>query len=494
MKQVNNIKMHSVKYNFLMNIILKMSSFIFPLITFPYISRVLGPAGNGKVAFATSVVYYFSIFAALGIPTYGIRKCAQCRDDKQKLAKTVHELLILGSILTVIAYIVLVICIFSIPKLRDNANIIFITSATLILTNVGVEWFYQAIEQYDYITIRNLLFKFISIILMFIFVKQPEDYVIYAGIQVIGTVGSNILNLIKLRKYIPVKIDGKYNLKQHLKPSMMFFLMTIAATIYTNLDTVMLGFMENSIQVGYYNAAVKMKNILTSVVSALGAVLLPRVSYYIEKGMYEEYRKTLNKSIKVVLLISLPLMLYCMIEARDVLLFLSGKQYLPALSAMVVIMPTILLIGISNVTGMQILVPLGLEKYTIVSTVIGAIVDVILNSLLIPQYGAMGAAVGTLIAEVSVLIVQIYFLRKIKYVNIINKDWIKIILATMIALIGMRVIDKIVFIDIILLRLFYTSAIFFGIYILALIVLKEEIVQEQGISIIKKSFFKDKEE
>ena len=252
--------------------------------------------------------------------------------------------------------------------------------------------------------------------------------------------------------------------------------------------------MENSIQVGYYNAAVKMKNILTSVVSALGAVLLPRVSYYIEKGMHEEYRKTLSKSIKVVLLISLPLMLYCMLEARDVLLFLSGKQYLPALSAMVVIMPTILLIGISNVTGMQILVPLGLEKYTIVSTVIGAIVDVILNSLLIPQYGAMGAAVGTLVAEVSVLIVQIYFLRKIKYVNIRNKDWIKIILATMIALIGMKVIDKIVFIDIVLLRLFYTSAIFFGIYILALIVLKEEIVQEQGISIIKKSFFKDKEE
>ena len=437
----------SIGVNAGLNMIRTACQVIFPLITFPYISRVLGPAGNGKVAFATSVVYYFSIFAALGIPTYGIRKCAQCRDDKQKLAKTVHELLILGSILTVIAYIVLVICIFAIPKLRDNANIIFITSATLILTNVGVEWFYQAIEQYDYITIRNLLFKFISIILMFIFVKQPEDYVIYAGIQVIGTVGSN-----------------------------------------------MLGFMENSIQVGYYNAAVKMKNILTSVVSALGAVLLPRVSYYIEKGMYEEYRKTLNKSIKVVLLISLPLMLYCMIEARDVLLFLSGKQYLPALSAMVVIMPTILLIGISNVTGMQILVPLGLEKYTIISTVIGAIVDVILNSLLIPQYGAMGAAVGTLIAEVSVLIVQIYFLRKIKYVNIINKDWIKIILATMIALIGMRVIDKIVFIDIVLLRLFYTSAIFFGIYILALIVLKEEIVQEQGISIIKKSFFKDKEE
>ena len=121
--------------------------------------------------------------------------------------------------------------------------------------------------------------------------------------------------------------------------------------IYTNLDTVMLGFMTNSAQVGYYNAAVKMKNILVSVVSALGAVLLPRVSFYVEKGMHREYKKTLEKTFKVVLLIALPLMTYCMLEAKDVLLFLSGKQYLPALSAMVVIMPTILLIGMSNITG-----------------------------------------------------------------------------------------------------------------------------------------------
>ena len=208
MKKENDIKIHSVKYNFLMNIILKMSSFVFPLITFPYISRVLGP----EVAFATSVVYYFSIFAALGIPTYGIRKCAQCRDNKEKLTKTVHELLILGSILTIIAYIVLVICVCFMPKLRNNANIIFITSLTLILSNVGVEWFYQAIEQYDYITIRNLLFKIISIVLMFLFVKRPEDYIVYAGIQVLGTVGSNILNLFRLRKYIPMKMGDNYDL------------------------------------------------------------------------------------------------------------------------------------------------------------------------------------------------------------------------------------------------------------------------------------------
>lgn len=486
MKKENDIKIHSVKYNFLMNIILKMSSFVFPLITFPYISRVLGPTGNGKVAFATSVVYYFSIFAALGIPTYGIRKCAQCRDDKEKLTKTVHELLILGSILTIMAYIVLVICVCVMPKLRNNANIIFITSLTLILSNVGVEWFYQAIEQYDYITIRNLLFKVISIVLMFLFVKKPEDYVVYAGIQVIGTVGSNILNLFRLRKYIPMKMSGNYDVVQHLKPSVTFFLMTVAATIYTNLDTVMLGFMTNSAQVGYYNAAVKMKNILASIVGALGAVLLPRVSFYVEKGMHREYKKTLEKSLKVVLLIALPLMTYCMLEAKDVLLFLSGKQYLPALSAMVVIMPTILLIGMSNITGMQILVPQGLEKYTIISTVVGAILDLFLNTALIPKYGALGASIGTLVAEMSVLSVQVYFLRKSPYIHIIDKDYLKILIVLMVAIFGMMISMKLIISRIVFIRLMSSSVIFFGLYFVGLLMVKEDIIEEHGIGIITK--------
>ena len=146
------IKIHSIKYNFIMNAILKMSSFLFPLITFPYISRILGPEGNGKVSFASSVVYYFTVVASLGIPTYGIRICTRYRDDKEKLSRTVHELLMINSVLTVLSYVVLVILTVCVPRLRGDWKLLLVSSVTLVLSSMGVEWFYQAIEQYAYIT------------------------------------------------------------------------------------------------------------------------------------------------------------------------------------------------------------------------------------------------------------------------------------------------------------------------------------------------------
>lgn len=478
-------KIHSVKYNFIMSATLRMSSFIFPFITFPYISRILGPDGNGKISFATSVIYYFTTFAALGIPTYGIRICAQCRDDKKKLTKIVHELLILGTILTLIAYAVLIAMVYFVPKLRASSTIILVTSASLLLSNFGVEWFYQAIEQYDYITFRNIFFKVISIILMFIFVKNQEDYVLYAGIQVLGTVGSNILNLIRLRKYISLHPVKNYDIMQHIRPSAVFLMMTIATTVYTNLDMVMLGFMVDDTQVGYYNAAVKMKNILVGLVAALGTVLLPRVSYYVKNKMMTEYKRTINNSFKVVILIALPLTIYCIVESGNILLFLAGDKYLPAISAMVVIMPTILLIGLSNITGIQILVPQSLEKLTIKSTVVGAVVNLLLNTVLIPRFGALGASIGTLVAEASVLAVQFYFLRHSPYIRVFSKDFIKIFASVIVATIALLWLTRKFTLNNSFIDLVWSSVIFFGIYGICLLVTKEEMVQEHGVAILK---------
>ena len=182
-------KTYSVKWNFIMNAILKMSAFIFPLITFPYVSRVLGAEGNGKIAFAESIVSYFSMFAQLGIPTYGIRTCAAYRDNPKKLNKIVQELLILNSITVVIAYLAFAICMITIPRLREDWGLMIIMSTTILLNTIGIEWLFQALEQYNYITIRNLAFKMLSIILMFAFVRKPEDYIIYGTIKLILTCG-----------------------------------------------------------------------------------------------------------------------------------------------------------------------------------------------------------------------------------------------------------------------------------------------------------------
>lgn len=481
-------KVHSIKYNFIMNCILKVSAFIFPLITFPYVSRVLGAAGNGQVSFASSLVSYFSMIATLGIPTYGVRICAQCRDDKEKLSKTVQELLFISIFMTLLAYSVLLIATFNVPKLLERRIIICISSISIGLTAVGMEWFYQAIEEYGYITYRNLLFKIISVVLMFLCVRDKEDYILFAGVNVVGTVGSNILNLIRIRKYIYLKRFSHYNIRRHLKPIIVFFLFSVATMIYTSLDTVMLGFMSNDIQVGYYNAATKMKNILVSLVTSLGVVLLPRASYYIENNFENDFIRVIKKAFQFVIASAIPISIFFMIEAKDTILFLAGKEYRNAIPSMIIIIPTVFFIGLSNIIGMQIFIPIGLEKLTVFSTFVGALIDLLLNSILIPIYGAAGAAIGTVIAEFGVLVVQIFqaiYMKKIRYIKIDWKDTIKVLTLSIIASVVLKVFHSTFKIDSYFFSLLCSCGIYFGIYIIGCVVLRENFVNEYMIKYMK---------
>lgn len=401
----------SLGVNFIMNALLAMSSFIFPLITFPYVSRVLLAEGNGKIQMATSFVSYFLLFSQLGIPTYGIRACAAVRDDRKELSRIVHELTFINFVVMVLAYGVFFVLLECIPRLHAEYPLYLVMSTNLILALIGVEWLFKAMEQYTYITVRSLIFKVIAVVAMFLLVHEKEDYVIYAAISIVASAGSNIMNLTQLPRYIDLKPVGGYRVMRHMKPVLVFFAMSCAATIYTNLDSVMLGFMATDADVGYYAVAVKIKNILVSLVTALGAVMLPRVSYYVEHGQLDEFWKIAAKALRFVFLVAFPLAVYFMIFARESVFFLSGDGYAPAIMPMVVIMPTLLLIGLTNVTGIQVLVPMGREKAVLYSTIAGAVIDTIINALLIPTMQSTGAAIGTLIAEAVVLAVQVYYLR-----------------------------------------------------------------------------------
>ena len=284
------MKQKSIKVNFIMNAILSISGFIFPFITFPYISRILLPEGTGRVNFATSLINYFVMLAMLGIPTYGIRACAQVRDDKEKLTRTAHELLFINLIMSLVSYALLAAALLFVPRLFEDRLLYIIVSSTILFTAIGMEWLFKALEQYTYITVRSLVFKAIAVVAMFLLVHQKSDYVIYGGISIFAASASNILNFIHARKYIIMHPIGNYNLKKHLKPVLVFFAMACATTIYTNLDNVMLGFMKGDVDVGYYNAAVKIKLILVAIVTSLGNVLLPRVSYYIQHGQMSEFK------------------------------------------------------------------------------------------------------------------------------------------------------------------------------------------------------------
>lgn len=407
-----NNKQHSIKFNFLMNSLLTASSFIFPLITYPYVSRVLGPDNIGKVSFATSVVYYFAMFALLGIPTYGVNACARVRDDKEELSRTVQEIMIINIVMTVITYAIFAVCLFSVPKLSEEKPLFLIIGLTLLFNTIGAEWLYRALEQYSYITTVSVLFKIVSVAAMFAFVHSADDYVIYGGISIIAATGSSVMNFIRLRRFILLRPVGNYDFKRHFRSIGVFFAMSIATTIYTNLDTVMLGFIKTDADVGYYNTAVKVKNILCALVTSLGTVLLPRMSRMVLEERWEEFYTLVKKALSFVLMLALPLGVFFIFLSRESIILLSGGEFLPAVVPMRIITPTIILIGMTNVLGIQILVPLGKEEYVLYSEIAGALVNLAANALLIPRLAASGAAIGTLVAETVVFAVQIYVLRE----------------------------------------------------------------------------------
>ena len=474
----------SIKLNFIMNAVLTMSSFIFPLITFPYVSRVLGPLGTGKVSFATSIIAYFSMFAQLGVPTYGIRACAKVRDDKEKLSKTVQEILIINFTMGLISYLAFFVILFSVERVYSEKALYLVICTTIFFNIIGMEWLYKALEQYSYITVRSIAFKFVALVMMFILVHQQSDYVIYGGITILAAVGSNIFNFVNAHKYVSLKPVGNYNIKQHMPPILTFFAMTVATTIYTNLDIVMLGFMKTDIDVGYYNAAVRIKTILVSIVTSLGTVLLPRASYYIEHGLKDEFYRITRKAINFVSLFATPLMVYFMIFAMEGVYFLSGEAYTGAILPMQIIMPTLLFIGMSNVLGIQMLVPMGKEKVVLHSTIAGAIVDLIINVILIPQWGAAGAAFGTTVAELVVWIYQCVYMKKDIATIYRDVNWIPLfggLCAASIGACGIKLLALPTFIALVL-----SAIVFFGIYGGVLLVAKEPFVLEVINQLLKK--------
>ena len=470
------MKKKSIKLNFIMNAILTMSQFIFPLITFPYISRILEPAGTGMVSFATSVVTYFCMFSQLGIPTYGIRSCAKVRDDREELSRTVQELFLINLFMCVLVYVSFFISLFAVPRLAQNKILFLIISSSILFNAIGMEWLYKALEQYTYITIRSIIFKFIAVIAMFLLVKQNTDTVMYGAISIFAASASNIFNFFHVHHYITLRPVGEYNFRQHMKPIFVFFAMSCATTIYTNLDTVMLGFMKTDTDVGYYNAAVKIKSVLLGIVTSLGTVLLPRASYYVEHNMMDEFYRVAKKAIQFVFLIATPLFLYFILFAKEGIFFLSGSAYGGAILPMQIIMPTLLLIGLTNIMGIQMLVPLGKEKVVLYSEIAGAIVDLGINMILIPTMGAAGAAIGTIVAEMIVFIVQYIALRDMLLEAYRQVKYGVLLVAVLLA----GTLSELV--KLLPLGIFFTlclsAVIFFGVAGIVLMLLKEPLMLE----------------
>lgn len=385
---------------------------IFPILTFPYTSRILGPEGTGTISFATSFVGYFVLLASVGIPMFGIREIAKVRDDQRQLSKTTQELFILHVVTSVLIFIVFLILIFFNGRLHQEKSLFFIVSFSIILSSIGLDWLYQGLEKYTYITIRSIIFSTISTAAIFIFILQKEDYILSAAIGVFASLGSGVLNFYNARKILFRSKDYELNFKQYLKPLMKVYFMNFVISIYIQLDTVMLGFMSTAKNVGYYTIATKLTKMLLALVTSIGTVLLPRLSYYISNGKREEFDQLVKKSISLVLLLSIPIVGAIILVNKDIILIFGGSQFLPASQCIIITAPIILFIGLTNIIGIQVLYTLGKDNQVSFCVTFGALTSILLNFILIPKFDHIGAAIGTLMSEMVVFIIMIVVVNK----------------------------------------------------------------------------------
>ncbi len=406
--------MASVKSNILLNGINTITSIIYPVITFPYAARVLLPDGIGSINFLNSIVSYIVLFTSIGIPLYAVKEIAKYREDRVQRDKITIEIICLSSFLCLLGYVAVWLLAKFVPQIHQQTALFYILSLTILFTGIGVNWFYQGIEDFKFITQRALIIRTLSAVALFVFVKNSSDLLIYGWILVGSTVGNNIINFIHLRKHVSCQHVDFKNLQifRHLKPALHVFILNLIISLYVQLNSVMLGFLSGDIAVGYFAAGTKISHIGLTLISSLGTVLLPRCSHLLKSGDLHGFNRVINKSLNITLALSLPMTIGLMILATPITLIFCGDEYVRALPVLLLNAPVIIFISLTNLMGIQILYPKDKINIVIRSVSGGAVVNLVLNFILIPLHGATGAAVSTLIAEFAVLIIQIICGRK----------------------------------------------------------------------------------
>lgn len=451
---------------------------VFPLITFPYTSNVLGAENIGKVEYANSISSYFIFLAALGITTYAVREGAKIRDDREALSQFSSELLTINLISSIIAYAgILVVC--NLPIFRTYKYLILINSVSILFTTLGMEWVYNIKEEFTFITIRYLIVQIISIIFLFSFVKTANDYYYYAIYIVLTSCGSNIINIFYLKKHVDLWKHRKLSLKKHLKPLLLLFSISITATIFANLDTTMLGIMRGDSEVGIYQAGLRIDKIVTTVIASLSVVVFSRSSYLLkEKNIErnEEYKKLIRSFNGLMMLASAPICIGLVAISKNVIGWLLSDEYSMSAIVLMIISFNVINSSVSRVFGHQVLIGVGKDIVYFTSTVIALIVDIVINYFLIPSLGAIATAISTVVAcFVSNIIILIFSNKIIPVKYMIIEDAKYLLLCAPFLLISYFV-NLTKFSDALMTVIIIVSCVIY--YLITLLLLKDPYIKE----------------
>lgn len=391
--------MKSLKLNAILNTIQNICKIVFPLITIPYASRILGADNYGKVSFGNSIVRYFILLSALGISTYAQREAPKLRDNKKQIQSFSNQVFTINFIATFFSYIVLFCLLTYSQKLSDYNMIILIQSSVILLGTLGADWINVVYEDYTYITIRYICMQFIAFLLLFLFVKKTTDYYIYTLITVIATAGGNIFNIVYIRKYVKIRLVSPKKCIKHLKPVLTLFCVAITSVVYISSDITILGLFLSDSEVGIYTMAANIYSVVKQIISAIITVSIPRMAYFYGSSMEREYVTLAQKVLNTLISILLPSITGMIFLSSHILNIMGGNEYISGGNTLIVLSVALFFAILAGFYSNGYLLIKKKDKLYLTATTISALINVGLNFILIPRYGIIGAAITTLIAE-----------------------------------------------------------------------------------------------
>lgn len=417
-----------IKQNFIYNLILSFSQIVFPVIVFSYVSHKIGPIGMGRIAFVESICRYAIIFSALGIPIYGVREISKVKNDIAKIKKIFTELFLIHLLFTSLVVLIYLALVFSNKQLNQNINFYLFGLFSIYASVFQIEWLYQGLEKFKYIAIRTIIFRILWFFTVVLYVDNASDTFLFYGLTVGNLVFSAIVNFILLKRIFNEKIFSKvFDLTHHLRPLFILFITSVSITIYVLLDTVMLGFLSSEKYVGIYSVSAKISRIPTILISSLGTVLIPQLSESVGAKNDLRFKELIHKSLNFVYLVSFPIVFLIISLSENLLMIFSGNDYLLGSSCLSMMSISVFLIGLSNIYGLQILTPLSKDKYLTYSVIMGMIVSICSNFFLIPVFGIFGAAISSVMAELTVTVATFYFARRFVNLPIVKKRLLELV-------------------------------------------------------------------
>lgn len=408
--------MTNIKKNAVFNVIKTLLSFALPLLTFPYVSKVLMPTNLGKVNWSVSFVEFFSLIASLGISTYAIRICSSVRENKKELNDIASQIFSINIITSIISYAILFVSLLIFKEFQIYKTLVIIQSLTIVLTTFGADWINQAMEDFKFITLRTIACQMIYLLGVFIFIKDPNDYIKYAVLSVATSSGCYLINIIYIKKYCNLKFTFNIDWGNHIKPIMELFIMQLAQVAITSFGVTLLGVIKSDYEVGIYSFAYSLFNMIAQLTGSILWVLLPRLSLLFSKNDYDSINELLSDIFGFFMLLGLPCATGLILFSKEIILVFTGAAYLDSVPAIVILMISFLLSLVGDsFFGNMVLLPSGKEKLYMYINCAGAIFNVIANYFLINLYGYIGTAIADVLTTLIItLLVYRYKDSKIR--------------------------------------------------------------------------------